>query len=725
MGSHGIHKYIDVQINQMEILSLKGRLPYEIIESMQSRGLKEFTPPQEKAIDRGLLESKNMVVASATSSGKTLIAEMACAKSIIGQRRKAIYIAPMRALASEKFNEFKAAYPYIKTAISIGDLDATDQWLADYEMMFFSTEKLDSLIRHGIDWLPQVGCIVFDEIHMLGDESRGPTLELLMTKLANTCDAQIVALSATMGNAGEIAKWLKAELVESDYRPVKLRKGIVHNTDAIYLASSGDSLEEPIPLNGTSKLPETRVVEDTLAQGKQVLLFYASRRNTEAGATRVADIVAPKLDEETRRRLNDLGDKVYNVLDRPTDQCAKLSRLVKSGVAFHHAGLLNAQRACIEDAFRSNTIKVICATTTLAYGINMPAHTVLVRDISRYDGGASGMLSVNDVTQLFGRAGRPQYDKEGRAFIIASTKERIEELYKSYFTGELEPIVSNLGILPVLRTHLLSFVAERFLNTKEEMLEFLLKSLYGFQYKNRQHISNIIDEILEELVAWEFVTQKDDAYIATKIGKRVSELYIDPLSARWMITTLEKKPDTLGMLYMIANTLEMRPYVKSTQEAEELFVAYRHMNRNSAVLDEYDSAEYGYYDPLRAFSTAVMLNDWISEVRENEIVKKYSTTPGALYSKISNADWLAYSAIELSRLIHRSAHDLVETRVRLRYGIKEELLDLVRLEQIGRVRARILYSNGIRSVADMRDNRARVSALLGKEIAERVLSQLE
>ena len=259
-------------------------------------------------------------------------------------------------------------------------------------------------------------------------------------------------------------------------------------------------------------------------------------------------------------------------------------------------------------------------------GVNLPAHTVLVRDISRYDGGTSGMLGVNEVTQLFGRAGRPQYDKEGRAFVIASTKERIEELYKSYLMGELEPVESSLGILPVLRTHILSFVAENFLNTKKAMLDFLLKSLYGFQYKNEHHISNLIDEILDELSGWEFVTSKEGTYSATKIGRRVSELYIDPLSARWIIVSLEKKLDTIGVLYMIANTLEMRPYVKATQEAEDLFVMYRHMNKDSAVLDEYDSAEYGYYDPLRAFSTAVMLNEWMGEVRENEIVKKYSTT---------------------------------------------------------------------------------------------------
>ena len=134
--------------------------------------------------------------------------------------------------------------------------------------------------------------------------------------------------------------------------------------------------------------------------------------------------------------------------------------------------------------------------------------------------------------------------------------------------------------------------------------------------------------------------------------------------------------------------------------------------------------DYGYYDPVRAFSTALMLKDWTDEQKEQDIVKKYKSTPGEIYSKLSNADWMIYSAIELAKLIHKSAHSMINIRVRLRYGIKEELLDLVRLEQIGRVRARLLFMNGIRKVSDIRENRGRVEALLGKEVSKKVFDQL-
>ncbi len=700
--------------------ALKGKLPREIIESIEGRGITEFTPPQEQAFRKGLLDNKNLVIASPTASGKTLVAEIACVNSILSRGKKAIYIAPMRALASEKYNEFKEAYPYISTVISIGDLDSNDQWLRDYKMLFFSTEKFDSLLRHGIDWLQNVGCIVFDEVHMLGDISRGPTLELLMTKLSIMCDAQIIALSATIGNSEEIAEWAKAELVESDYRPVKLLKGVLHGENAYY--TDGEEIKEKLLLGG-NKLPEIRLLEDTLAQKKQMLVFYSTKRSTEVGATRLSQHVMDKLAREDLAELQGISASVLNVLDRPTEQCIKLSNLVGKGIAFHHSGLLNQQRALIENAFKANKIKAMCATTTLAYGVNLPAHTVLIKDATRFDGGYSERIGINEITQLFGRAGRPKYDKEGRALILANSTEKVKELSKLINTNP-EPIDSALGVVPVLRTHILAFVAENFLNEEKAMQKFMSKSFYSFQYGNQRHINNIIEEVLEELEEWEFIQIENREYRATKLGKRISELYIDPLSAKWIVDSLENELDIIGILYMISNTLEMRPHVKATQEAEEAYAAYQFMTNTSTTSGDYYRMNSEYY-PVKAFSTALMLHDWIEEEKEPDIVKKYSSTPGALYSKLNNADWLIYSSAEIARILKKSQHRLIQARVRIRYGIKEELLDLVRLEQIGRIRARSLFANGIEKVSEISKNREKVRSVLGKEVAEKVFQQVE
>jgi helicase len=704
----------------MNVSSLKGRLPNEIIEAISNRGIKELTPPQSSAIEKGLLERKNLVIASPTASGKTLVAEIACVNTILSKGKKAIYIAPMRALASEKYNEFKETYPYINTVISIGDLDSNDLWLKDYKMLFFSTEKFDSLLRHGIDWLQSVECIVFDEVHMLGDISRGPTLELLMTKLSIMCDAQVIALSATIGNPQEIAKWANAELVESDYRPVKLMKGVIHDENAYY--NHDDELKE-LELLGSSKIPEVRILQDTMEQGKQLLVFYSTKRNTELGAIRLSQNVKERLSREDIAELENISNQILNVLDRPTEQCIKLSDLVSNGVAFHHSGLLNQQRSIIEAAFKANRIKAICSTTTLGYGVNLPAHTVLIRDVNRFGGGYSERLGINEITQLFGRAGRPKYDKEGRALLIANTKEKVRELVK-YIEMDPEPIDSALGVVPVLRTHILAFIAENFLNEESTMQKFMSKSFYSFQYGNQRHINNIIDEILSEFEEWEFIEVQGKSYRATKLGKRISELYIDPLSAKWIVDSLQHELDIIGILYMISNTLEMRPHVRATREAEESYVAYQFMLNSSTMSGDYYRMDNDYY-PVRSFSTALMLHDWIEEHKEPEIVKKYASTPGALYSKLTNADWLIYSSAEIARILKKSQHKLIQARVRLRYGIKEELLDLVRLEQIGRIRARNLYNNGIQKVSEIPTNKEKVRTILGKEVAERIFSQIE
>ncbi len=694
---------------------LKGRLPEEAIESAVKRGIAELTPPQEDSVRKGLLSGSHLVVASPTASGKTLIAEMAMLKTVVWERKKAIYVAPMRALVTEKYNELKQDYPYLKIAISVGDLDSLDSWLDKYDIILVSTEKLDSLIRHGLGWLDQVGVFIFDEVHMLDDVSRGPTLEILMTKLKRLSPrAQMIALSATIGNATEINEWLGGELVTSEYRPVPLQKGVEVRGSVLY-----DGEEER--LRGSSKVAELRITEDTLARGKQLIVFYASRRNTESGSEKLATVVSKTLGVKEKEALKKLADEILNVLDKPTSQCERLARQVEQGVAFHHGGLVNKQRNLIENAFRDGRIKAICATTTLAYGVNLPAHTVVVRDTSRY-GGNEGMqkISVNEVLQLFGRAGRPKYDKEGRALLIAKSEDAADFLYKMYIKAKPEAITSKLGVLPVLRTHVLAFIASEFLTRSDSMLGFISETFYGHQYSDTGGIQEILDEILAELTEWGFVERKVGAYKATRIGEKVSELYIDPVSAKWIIDSIPKVKDEVSGLFMITNTLEMRPYSKATDEAELELQLYTEMLK---VPNDLES----YYEPERAFSTALMLRDWIGERSEAELLKRYGDTPGSLYTKISNADWLLYSSIELAKLLRISYTKLLEIRVRVKYGIKKELLDLVRLEQVGRVRARMMFAAGIRGVADLRKEGAeqKLERLFGKEIAKKIYVQVK
>lgn len=211
----------------MNLSSIKKEIPKELFNVL-NKEIKELRPAQEKAIKKGLLKGKNLLVCTPTASGKTLIAELSAIKNILEGKGKCVYIVPLKALASEKFKDFKKRYgDFVRVALSIGDLDSADLHLADYDFLIVTAEKFDSLIRHHTPWLSSVATVVIDEIHLMNDVSRGPTVEILITILRKLLkNMQLIALSATIGNHEELAEWLEAELVIDDWRPVKLHKGI-------------------------------------------------------------------------------------------------------------------------------------------------------------------------------------------------------------------------------------------------------------------------------------------------------------------------------------------------------------------------------------------------------------------------------------------------------------------------------------------------------------------
>lgn len=214
----------------MKLETIKDKVP-EKLYSILEKDIGKLRPAQAKAVEHGLFDNKNLLICTPTASGKTLIAEMAAVKNIIEKQGKAIYIVPLKALANEKFKEFKKKYGSLfKIALSIGDIDSADPYLANYDFIFTTSEKLDSLIRHHSPWLKYVKTIIVDEIHLLNDPGRGPTLEILITILRKLLSKmQFIGLSATIGNPKELAEWLDAELVIDKWRPVILEEGIYLN----------------------------------------------------------------------------------------------------------------------------------------------------------------------------------------------------------------------------------------------------------------------------------------------------------------------------------------------------------------------------------------------------------------------------------------------------------------------------------------------------------------
>ncbi len=714
-------------------------------EVLSRSGFSELNPVQKKSLDAGLLEGKSMVVSAPTASGKTLVAEMAALRTV-AEGKKVVYIVPLKALASEKHREFREKYDSLgcRTALSIGDMDASDPWLAKYDIIIVTSEKFDSLLRHGISWLGQVGLVVVDEIHLLNDPGRGPTLEVMITKLKSMLSPQIIGLSATISNYEEISGWLGAKPVRSDYRPVKLFRGVCFENEITYHPRKRK-------LGLGSEVSETAgIIKDTLGMGKQALVFVSTRRNAEALAGRLGGVVQSSLGPEERNALVEASGGILHALERPTLQCEKLSGMVKKGVSFHHAGITSRQRKIIEDSFREGKIKVIAATPTLAWGLNLPAFRVVVRDTKRFSSGyGMDYIPVLEVQQMAGRAGRPKYDETGEAILVAKNRGDAEYLWDNYVHGEPEKIQSKLGVEPVLRMHTLALVASGMVTSMEGLVDFFSGSFYARQYGELSGIERQLDKIAEMLKSFGFikggVPSEDNPFRPaseihegggklepTPLGKRVSELYIDPLTANYLVRNLEKSGGSglspFSVLQLISNTIEMRPgpsvRKRDMEGINELMTTYE-----KDLLEKPPNPwEYEYDDYLRSMKMSWVFSEWMDELGEDLILEKFGVTPGETRSRLNNADWLLYATQELSLLMgmKEAVKNIRRVRVRMKYGVREELLPLVRLKGIGRVRARKLYSNNLRKLSDVRKVPLEtLSRMVGPKTASNIKEQLD
>ncbi|MBI3253832.1 MAG: DEAD/DEAH box helicase, partial [Nitrosopumilales archaeon] len=360
------------------------QLPKQAIDFLSQQGYSNLFPPQEDSVKTGLLDGKSLLVSSPTASGKTLIATLAIIHYLASNSGKVVYLTPLRALAAEKFSEFKKLEPLdigkkIKIQISTGDYDSTDSLLAKNDVLILTNEKMDSIIRHGADWINDIGLIVADEVHLIGDADRGPTLEMILTKLKLLeSKPQIIALSATITNVDELSKWLGCEAVTTNWRPVPLTEGVYdHGSVTMH---DGRYFEVESSIRG----PPVDLGVESVKDGGQSLLFAETRTRSASLATKAAEAIVKYLNDSEIVELEKISEKILSDNEH-TELVKTLAKLVKRGVAFHHAGLNQNCRETIEEEFRNGRIKLLASTPTLAAGVNLPARRVVISNINRYD----------------------------------------------------------------------------------------------------------------------------------------------------------------------------------------------------------------------------------------------------------------------------------------------------------------------------------------------------
>ncbi len=681
----------------MDVDELRDHLSSYVIEVLKQNGILKLFPPQAEAVRRGLFERKNMVIAIPTASGKTLIAELAMVKEIV-EGGKCLYTVPLRALANEKFEEFRKWEKIgIEVGITTGDYESKDEWLSSKDIIVATAEKADSLLRNRAGWMKEITCLVVDEIHLLDSADRGAVLEVLIAKMRRmNPELRIIALSATIPNADEIAEWLNAELVRSDWRPVPLYEGIFVN-GRVELYSDGSLVD----IKTVGKNLED-LVEDCLKEGGQVLIFDSTRRNAENTALKLAKITAKHSD------LNELKEIAKFVLEENDGEMSrKLSECVGKGCAFHHAGLLNSQRVAVENAFREGKIKVVCATPTLSAGVNLPARRVIIKSYYRFDG-FSKPIKVMEYKQMAGRAGRPGMDERGEAILIVRGEAEKDRVLKRFIFGDVERIRSKLGAENHLRFHSLSLIAEGFANSLKDLEGFFAQTF--FFHQNEIPLTYELERVILQLDSWGMVEFDYDNIEPTRLGQLVSKLYIDPLTGYIFVEELSENFSDFEALFLISRTPDMEKiYVRKSDLGWLSDEALTH----GIPLNDWS---------LRELKTALCLQDWINEVDENVICSKFGIAPGDLRRLVETAEWLANALARIAEFLGIKGLDRLVLRIR--HGVKEELLELVELKGIGRVRARKLFRAGIRSKEDLLRYRDRLPALLGKRIAKNVLEQL-
>lgn len=701
----------------MQTAELSG-LPAGVTDHLREGGIEELYPPQAKAVEAGVTEGESVVASVPTASGKTLIAELAMLSSV-ERGGKALYIVPLRALASEKKREFERFESFgVSVGVSTGNYESDEEWLANRDIIVATSEKVDSLVRNGASWIEDLSCVVADEIHLVDDANRGPTLEVTLAKLRQLNPAiQTVALSATVGNASEIADWLDASLVHSEWRPIDLKMG-VHYGSALHF---DDGSQEEFAVE-SGENPTTALVSDALEDGGSSLVFVNSRRNSEAAARRLGGAVEPHLTSEEQADLAELAEEVRGVSDSETSE--DLADAIENGAAFHHAGLAREHRTLVEDAFRDRLIKAISATPTLAAGVNTPSRRVIVRDWQRYDGDAGGMkpLATLEVHQMCGRAGRPGLDPYGEALLLANNHDELDELFERYIWAEPEPVRSKLATEPALRTHILATVASGFASTREGLLEFLERTLYATQSTDPSRLESVTDRMLDYLERNGFLELDGDDIEATGIGHTVSRLYLDPMSAAEMIDGLREseRASALGLYHLVSRTPDMwELYLRSGDREKYTEIAYEREREFLGDMPTEFEAER-FEDWLSALKTASLLEDWASEIEEERITERYSIGPGDLRGKVETAQWLLNAAERLAVELDVGP-DVVASisaaRQRVEHGVSEELLGLTGVGNVGRKRARWLFEAGIETREELRnaDKSVVLGALRGRE----------
>lgn len=722
-----------------------------VIQKLTELRFKELTEIQEKAVKKGLFEGKNQVISAPTNTGKTFISELATLNaSKQRESRRTFYLVPLKALAEEKFEEFREKYSKwgLKIAITTSERTEYDVNLLGNDLIIATYEKLNALLIRYPNIINGIGVVVIDELQNIGDMERGVNLEVLLTRLVHYSGKkpQLIGLSATIPNASQLSKWLNAELIETSKREVELKEGILYTGEEKlkfkeHVLNKGDFLyrefnsgkirvERNLNLNTIEAFAK-------LCETEQLIIFEDTRRNAEILASGLSVHLPPA--KNINKWIEEMDTRIES-----TPSSRDLKKCMINGVAFHHAGLLLEERKTIEQAFEDGDIRAICSTSTLGAGVNTPAKTVIVRSYKLWD---NRSIPTRDYKNMAGRAGRMKHhDDFGRSLIFANSEKDCEIIWNSYIDAQPEEVKSQINKQDNIELSILGLVASDTYKNITEILNFIENTFFGYTYRSSEPklieaFQESIKKQILRLCKDGFLRCKNGEIKITELGKRCAEELLSPKSIKLICQSLKKIEKEISR-YKTKNLLEPIIHLACctfdasgsllfspirAQEKKKTWIYWKVNKKN--YLAHPDETEL----ILSSVKTTQMLLRWIDGIPYSEL--RGFAPQGIVKRTAGTISWVIRG---IARVAEKPLFNFDENFIdflnvlskRVKFGVKENAIEIMKLEipTIHRHRAMELAQAGystLNSLIEANINELKEVPSIGSVLASRIKEHVE
>ncbi|XP_039749737.1 DNA polymerase theta isoform X2 [Pararge aegeria] len=723
-------------------------LPYEITNKYEKKGIVEMFDWQVDCLGnpKVLLDCHNLVYSAPTSAGKTLVAEILAIKTVLERQKKVIFILPFVSIVREKMF-------YLQDILSSSGVrvegfmgsQSPPGGLQAVHIAICTIEKANSLVNKLLDDgnISDLGAVIVDELHLLGDPHRGYILELLLTKVKyissklDNMKIQIIGMSATLPNLEVLANWLKAELYITEFRPIPLNEYcLVGNkyydkngkyTDLFNKAKMGLECDYVLSL-----------CLETIKEGCSILIFCMTKNRCENLAQSIASsfykLGCSENEHGTTLREQLNSKNIFEVLEQlkncPVGLDQILKNIISFGVAYHHAGLTFDERDIIEGAFKSSAIRVLVATSTLSSGVNLPARKVIIRSpvFQKHP------INILTYKQMIGRAGRMGKDTQGESVLICTAAE--QKIGFELMMGTLDPVLSCIESKDKFMRAILEIIASQDVCNKSELDLYTKCTLLCAQKPISTSQNDLLEDTLKELINYELVRIQtkghENKYVATSFGKACLSSSMAPNDGLSLFCEIQKARQCLVLETDLHLIYLVTPYSVSNQWNdidwlhlltlwESLTAAMKRVGELVGVQESFiirclrssnkSNNNQNKLNIHKRFYTALALQDLVNEVPLSEVACKFQCARGFLQglqqSAATFAGIILYITLGMvTAFCHQLGWKNMETLVsqfqdRLQFGIHSELLELMKLASLNGIRARTLFDAGFETISSV------------------------